>query len=291
MRLAVRDDRAAAAALLDEVEPAGTAAPRPRLHHLLPPRQRRRAGPPRPRPGGAPARRRRLAAPRRWRGSRRGRGRRAGASCESSCATGSRSARSSPPTRPRPRAAPCSRSCASSPMLLDDARGGARRRRRRARTIARLEELIDLLWQTDEIRVARPEVLDEARNAVYYFDELAAGPIPEVLEELDRPARRLGLEPPLEPPPLRVRQLDRRRPRRQPERHAPSDTARCWRSSTSTGSAAPPRSSTSCAATSRSRPGSRRRLPSWRPRWPPTSTRCRSSTRATAASTPRSPTG
>jgi phosphoenolpyruvate carboxylase len=71
-----------------------------------------------------------------------------------------------------------------------------------ARAMARLEELIDLLWQTDEIRVARPEVLDEARNAVYYFDELAAGPIPDVLEELTAQLARLGLEPPLEPPPF-----------------------------------------------------------------------------------------
>jgi phosphoenolpyruvate carboxylase len=71
-----------------------------------------------------------------------------------------------------------------------------------ARVMGRLEELIDLLWQTDEIRVARPEVLDEARNAVYYFDELAAGPIPDVLEELTAQLARLGFEPPLEPPPF-----------------------------------------------------------------------------------------
>jgi phosphoenolpyruvate carboxylase len=70
------------------------------------------------------------------------------------------------------------------------------------RAIGRLEELIDLLWQTDEIRVARPEVLDEARNAVYYFDELAAGPIPDVLEELVEQLGKLGVEPPLVPPPF-----------------------------------------------------------------------------------------
>ena len=86
--------------------------------------------------------------------------------------------------------------------LLDDLEAAGDDEAATARTMARLEELIDLLWQTDEIRVARPEVLDEARNAVYYFDELAAGPIPDVLEELTAQLARLGLEPPLEPPPF-----------------------------------------------------------------------------------------
>jgi len=86
--------------------------------------------------------------------------------------------------------------------LLDDLEAAGDDEAAIARTMGRLEELIDLLWQTDEIRVARPEVLDEARNAVYYFDELAAGPIPDVLEELAAQLARLGLEPPLEPPPL-----------------------------------------------------------------------------------------
>jgi phosphoenolpyruvate carboxylase len=86
--------------------------------------------------------------------------------------------------------------------LLDDLERAEGDEPATARTMRRLEELIDLLWQTDEIRVARPEVLDEARNAVYYFDELAAGPIPDVLEELAGQLARLGLEPPLDPPPF-----------------------------------------------------------------------------------------
>jgi phosphoenolpyruvate carboxylase len=70
------------------------------------------------------------------------------------------------------------------------------------RVTARLEETIDLLWQTDELRIARPDVVDEARNAVWYFDGLHADAVPEVLEELAGELRRLGLEPGPERRPL-----------------------------------------------------------------------------------------
>ena len=65
---------------------------------------------------------------------------------------------------------------------------GERRVRRR------LEELVDLLWQTDELRVARPDVLDEARNAVYYLAELHDDAVPHVLEVLGEELARLGLD-------------------------------------------------------------------------------------------------
>jgi phosphoenolpyruvate carboxylase len=69
--------------------------------------------------------------------------------------------------------------------------------------LARLEETVDLLWQTDEIRIARPDVVDEARNAVYYLDELSAGPVPDVLDELARELARAGVELPAGARPLR----------------------------------------------------------------------------------------
>jgi phosphoenolpyruvate carboxylase len=62
------------------------------------------------------------------------------------------------------------------------------------RVTARLEETIDLLWQTDELRIARPDVVDEARNAVWYFDGLHADAVPDVLEQLADELRRLGLD-------------------------------------------------------------------------------------------------
>ena len=71
------------------------------------------------------------------------------------------------------------------------------------RVTVRLEETIDLLWQTDELRIARPDVVDEARNAVWYFDNLHADAVPEVLEELAGELRRLGLDADPERRPLR----------------------------------------------------------------------------------------
>ncbi|HYZ27895.1 MAG TPA: phosphoenolpyruvate carboxylase [Thermoleophilaceae bacterium] len=61
----------------------------------------------------------------------------------------------------------------------------------------RLEALVDLLWQTDELRLARPDVVDEARNAVYYLDELHEDAVPYVLEQLSDELARVDV--PLQP--------------------------------------------------------------------------------------------
>ena len=66
----------------------------------------------------------------------------------------------------------------------------------------RLAELVDLLYQTDELRLQRPEVLDEARNALYYLDEIARGPLGHVLEDLDEALERLGVNLPPASTPL-----------------------------------------------------------------------------------------
>ena len=62
-----------------------------------------------------------------------------------------------------------------------------------ARRDRRLSETIDLLWETDELRLGRPEPLDEATNALYYLDDLFRLTIPEVLDDFAHELKRLGV--------------------------------------------------------------------------------------------------
>ena len=66
----------------------------------------------------------------------------------------------------------------------------------------RLAETVDLLWQTDELRLNRPEPLDEAMNALYYLDDLAAQTVPEVLNDFARELKRLDIDLPVTSRPL-----------------------------------------------------------------------------------------
>ena len=66
----------------------------------------------------------------------------------------------------------------------------------------RLAETIDLLWQTDELRLGRPEPLDEAVNSIYYLNELLIQTVPEVLSEFTNEIKRLGIQLSLNARPL-----------------------------------------------------------------------------------------
>lgn len=69
--------------------------------------------------------------------------------------------------------------------LLDNKKEPARERD--------LAETIDLLWQTDELRLGQPEPLDEAVNALYYLDDLFTQTVPDVLDNFARELARLGV--------------------------------------------------------------------------------------------------
>ncbi|MFP5219332.1 MAG: phosphoenolpyruvate carboxylase [Actinomycetes bacterium] len=67
----------------------------------------------------------------------------------------------------------------------------------------RLREQVQLLWQTDELRVGRPHVSDEARAVVYYLDQLARDVLPRVVEELESGLAGLGVALPPGTAPVR----------------------------------------------------------------------------------------
>ncbi len=64
----------------------------------------------------------------------------------------------------------------------------------RSRVDRRIAEIIDQIWQTDELRLDRPEPSDEARSMVYYFDQLFDDVLPDLGEDLEVQLSRLTQE-------------------------------------------------------------------------------------------------
>ncbi len=67
----------------------------------------------------------------------------------------------------------------------------------------RIAELIDQVWQTDELRAARPQPIDEARSAVFYLQQIFTDVMPSLAEELSIGLERLGAPSHANRPPVR----------------------------------------------------------------------------------------
>ncbi len=67
----------------------------------------------------------------------------------------------------------------------------------------RLAEIVDVLWQTDELRRERPTPVEEAGTIGYYLDDLARTVVPEVIDRFVNEMRRIGAEVPDDATPIR----------------------------------------------------------------------------------------
>lgn len=66
-----------------------------------------------------------------------------------------------------------------------------------------LAEVIDLLWETDELRRERPTPADEASAVNYYLDDLSRRVVPQVVDDFAVQLRALGIKLPATARPLR----------------------------------------------------------------------------------------
>ncbi len=73
----------------------------------------------------------------------------------------------------------------------------------RDRIDRRTAELIDLLWVTDELRLAAPRPTDEAQTTLYYLEAALFEVLPELLDDLRAEVARLGVDLPPAVDPVR----------------------------------------------------------------------------------------
>ncbi|MFC8039584.1 phosphoenolpyruvate carboxylase [Paenarthrobacter sp. NPDC057355] len=87
-----------------------------------------------------------------------------------------------------------------SDVLAQPTQEGTSARRRQDR---QLSEIIDQMWQTDELRQVRPTPVDEARNAIYYLNSILTDAMPEMLTDLAELLAEHGVKLPAAGAPLR----------------------------------------------------------------------------------------
>ncbi|HKU28850.1 MAG TPA: phosphoenolpyruvate carboxylase [Arthrobacter sp.] len=87
-----------------------------------------------------------------------------------------------------------------SDVLAETTVEGTSARRRQDR---QLSEIIDQMWQTDELRQVRPTPVDEARNAIYYLSSILTDAMPEMLTDLSELLGERGVVLPAHNAPVR----------------------------------------------------------------------------------------
>ncbi|MFW0771817.1 phosphoenolpyruvate carboxylase [Paenarthrobacter nitroguajacolicus] len=87
-----------------------------------------------------------------------------------------------------------------SDVLAEPTTEGTSARRRQDR---QLSEIIDQMWQTDELRQVRPTPVDEARNAIYYLNSILTDAMPEMLTDLSELLAEHGVTLPAAAAPLK----------------------------------------------------------------------------------------
>ncbi|WP_299056071.1 phosphoenolpyruvate carboxylase [uncultured Nocardioides sp.] len=87
--------------------------------------------------------------------------------------------------------------------VVDDLADPRRAPRRTEHDERRLAELVDLLWQTDELRVVKPQPQDEARTAVFFLRSLARDVVGDLMAELDHRLEAVDVRLPPAARPLR----------------------------------------------------------------------------------------
>ncbi len=84
--------------------------------------------------------------------------------------------------------------------LLQERADPRKQESERARIDRRSAELIDQIWQTDELRSERPQPIDEARSALFYLVQVFKGAMPVLTDESALQLERLGWDVDTRPP-------------------------------------------------------------------------------------------
>lgn len=78
--------------------------------------------------------------------------------------------------------------------LLEERSHPGIQERRLSRIERRIAELVEGIVQTDELHQERPDPIDEARNVIYYLEELFNDVVPDVVESLEEGFAGAGVE-------------------------------------------------------------------------------------------------